>query len=82
MNSVLPGHTLTERQVHLASIKADRDGITVDQALANQAKLVPMGRLADASEIAAPVVFLCGQPASYVTGANLLVDGGIVRGLA
>ncbi len=82
VNSVLPGHTLTERQVHLANIKADREGISVDEALANQAKLVPMGRLADAAEIAAPVVFLCGHPASYVTGTNLLVDGGIVRGLA
>jgi 3-oxoacyl-[acyl-carrier protein] reductase len=82
VNGVLPGHTLTDRQIHLAQIKADRDGITVDEALANQAKLVPMGRLASPAEIAAPTVFLCGKSASYVTGINLLVDGGMVRGLA
>lgn len=82
VNSVLPGHTLTDRQIHLAQIKADREGVTVDEALAATAKQVPMRRLANPAEIAAPTVFLCGASASYVTGVNLLVDGGMVRGLA
>lgn len=82
VNSILPGHTLTDRQIHLAQIKADRDGISIDEALSNQAKLVPLGRLANPAEIAAPTVFLCGESASYITGVNLLVDGGIVKGLA
>ena len=37
---------------------------------------VPMGRLAKSSEIAGPILFLCSDRASYVTGVNLPVDGG------
>lgn len=82
VNSVLPGHTLTDRQVHLAEIRSARDGITVDQALELQGKDSAVGRLATPDEIGAPITFLCSQQASFVTGVSLLVDGGSVRGLA
>jgi len=39
-------------------------------------KLTPMGRMARASEIALPVVFLASDAASYITGQALIVDGG------
>lgn len=81
VNAVLPGHTRTDRQVHLAEIRAEKEGITVDEALDLQGKSVPIGRLAEAEEIASAVAFLCGQPASYVTGTSLLVDGGLSGGL-
>jgi 3-oxoacyl-[acyl-carrier protein] reductase len=81
VNGVLPGSTLTDRQRHLAEVRAEREGITVDQALEKQGQDVPMGRLADPSEIAAAVAFLCSSRASYVTGTSLLVDGGLTRGL-
>lgn len=81
VNSVLPGNTLTDRQVHLAQVRAEREGITVDEALAKQGAEVPIGRLADPSEIAAAVAFLCSVPAAYITGENLVVDGGLVKGL-
>jgi 3-oxoacyl-[acyl-carrier protein] reductase len=82
VNGVLPGNTLTDRQRHLADIRAERDGISSEQALINQGAEVPIGRLADPTEIAAAVAFLCSAPASYVTGTSLLVDGGLARGLA
>lgn len=82
VNSVLPGHTLTDRQRHLAEIRAEKEGITSEAALLRQGNDVPIGRLAEAAEIAAVVAFLCGEPASYVTGQSLLVDGGISAGLA
>ena len=37
----------------------------------------PMGRMGTPQEVAAPVVFLAGQAASFITGVNLIVDGAI-----
>jgi 3-oxoacyl-[acyl-carrier protein] reductase len=42
---------------------------------------VPMGRIASPEEFAPAAVFLCGAPASYVTGQTISVDGGLTRGL-
>ncbi len=82
VNSVLPGHTMTDRQIHLAEIIAARDGITPEEALKRQAKTNPMGRIGEPDEIAAATVFLCSAQASYISGVNLLADGGSVKGLA
>jgi NAD(P)-dependent dehydrogenase (short-subunit alcohol dehydrogenase family) len=38
---------------------------------------IPMGRFADASEIAAAVAFLASDDSSFITASNFLVDGGI-----
>lgn len=81
VNAVLPGHTLTDRQRHLADIRAEKEGIPSEAALERQGKDTPIGRLADPAEIAAAVAFLCSQPASYVTGQSLVVDGGVSAGL-
>lgn len=82
VNSVLPGHTLTDRQTHLCQIRAEKNGTTLAAELAKQAATVPIGRMGQPEEIAAAIVFLCSQQAAYITGTNVLVDGGIVRGTA
>ncbi len=81
VNSVLPGHTLTDRQTHLLEITAEREGITVEAAMANKVAEMPAGRMAQPEEIAAAVAFLCSKQASYVNGASLLVDGAYTKGL-
>jgi NAD(P)-dependent dehydrogenase (short-subunit alcohol dehydrogenase family) len=40
-----------------------------------------MGRYGTAEEIAATVAFLLSEEAGYITGQNLLVDGGLMRGV-
>jgi 3-oxoacyl-[acyl-carrier protein] reductase len=82
VNGVLPGHTLTDRQRHLAEMRAEKDGGTMEEALEKQGRDVPVGRLAKPEEIAAAVAFLCSVPAAYITGTNLLVDGGLTKGIA
>ena len=42
----------------------------------NYSEKVPIGRLAKPKEISGPVIFLCSDLSSYITGSNLLVDGG------
>ena len=79
VNSVLPGNTRTARQMHLAEVRAAKEAITQDEALVRQAEAVPMKRLAEPEEIAAAVAFLCSERASYVTGINMLVDGGVTK---
>lgn len=82
VNGVLPGHTMTDRQVHLAEIRAGRESITVEEALNRQAKSVPAGRLGKPEEIADAIAFLASERAAYITGINLLVDGGLTKGIA
>jgi len=49
--------------------------------LAQAGKEVPIGYIASPAEFAPMVAFLCSEPAHYVTGQTISVDGGLVRGL-
>jgi 3-oxoacyl-[acyl-carrier protein] reductase len=81
VNGVLPGHTLTDRQRHLAEVRSKRDNISAEEALDRQGKEVPVGRLATPEEVASAIVYLCSTQAAYVTGESLLVDGGLTKGI-
>ncbi len=81
VNCVAPGLTRTERIVQLACEKAQREEITEDEALKCMAKDIPLGRLAEPKEVAALVVFLASERASYITGTTIQVDGGLVKSL-
>jgi 3-oxoacyl-[acyl-carrier protein] reductase len=75
-NAVAPGPTQTEAWLGedgLADQQGDREA-----ALAKSAAARPIGRMAQPEEIAAVIVFLCSERASYVTGAAWGVDGGTV----
>jgi 3-oxoacyl-[acyl-carrier protein] reductase len=52
-----------------------------DAALARAGREVPIGRIATAQEFAPAVAFLCSEPARYITGQTLSVDGGLIAGL-
>jgi 3-oxoacyl-[acyl-carrier protein] reductase len=80
VNALLPGHVMTDRQLHLAEVKSKAEGISIEQHFTRQAAAIPMGRIGQPAEVGAVIAFLCSAPASYVTGQSLLVDGGLVQG--
>jgi 3-oxoacyl-[acyl-carrier protein] reductase len=80
-NAVTPGPTATPAWIGaggLAEQQAARTGGTREDVLAAVGAGRPLGRLAGPEEIAAVVVFLCSERASYVTGAAWSADGGTV----
>ncbi len=81
VNNVCPGIIFTDRIQQLATVRAKEAGITFDQAIANMTKDIPLGRIGDPQEFANLVIFLASERASYITGATIQVDGGLVKGL-
>ena len=75
-NAVTPGPTATEAWLGEGGL-ADQQGHRED-VLAQVGAGRPLGRLARPEEIAAVIVFLCSDRASYITGAAWSVDGGTV----
>jgi 3-oxoacyl-[acyl-carrier protein] reductase len=81
VNAVCPGYTLTKRLEHLVRSEAEKTGMTYEAVLEKWAAEVPLKRLAKPEEIANLVVFLASEKASYVTGATIQVDGGLIKSL-
>jgi NAD(P)-dependent dehydrogenase (short-subunit alcohol dehydrogenase family) len=81
VNAVAPGpvaSSLWMADGGLGAQTAQEKGISREEALAQQASKVPLGRFAEPGEIADVVVFLCSERASTVTGAAWSADGGAV----
>jgi NAD(P)-dependent dehydrogenase (short-subunit alcohol dehydrogenase family) len=55
----------------------ERAGGLPDEAMAHMIGLIPLGRVADAEEIAASVLFLASADSSFIVGHDLVVDGGM-----
>lgn len=75
INAVNPGATVTERLQLGLQAAAKLGQISVQEALQQMTRKVPLGRLAQPQEIANAVLFLASPCASYVTGAILTMDG-------
>ncbi|HXV56959.1 MAG TPA: SDR family oxidoreductase [Gaiellaceae bacterium] len=81
VNTILPGYTATERAVELNRANAAREGVGEDEIHARLVAAIPLGRLAEPSELAALAAFLASERAGYITGGAFAVDGGWLRGL-
>ncbi len=76
VNNVLPGFTRTARLDGLIAGKVRSSGLGEDEVAKGMMSVVPMGRFADASEVANAIAFLASPAASYITGVSIAVDGG------
>jgi len=81
VNAVCPGWTLTKRVEELAKAQSKATGKTYEDIIKGWESQIPLKRLAQPKEIADLVVFLASERASYVTGAVIQVDGGVIKGL-
>lgn len=81
VNNVCPGYTRTARLDGLASAISARTGTKPEEVFTGWEREIPARRLGTAQEFAAVVAFLASERASYVTGASIAVDGGLVRSL-
>ena len=80
VNSVCRGGTLTSLWRNRAEALGEERGVAAQTIIDEFAEEIPLKRFARPEEIAAMVVFLCSEMASYVTGQSISVNGGIARG--
>jgi 3-oxoacyl-[acyl-carrier protein] reductase len=81
VNTLQPGRILTDRILELDSSVAAREGITREAVTERSVRAIPAGRLGRVEEFGAACAFLCSKHASYITGQNLAIDGGMLKGV-
>ena len=81
VNVLCPGFFGTDRLRELASVRGHSQGKSVEAMLTEMGQSVPIRRIGDPGEFAAAAVFLASEPARYITGTVLSVDGGLTRAI-
>jgi 3-oxoacyl-[acyl-carrier protein] reductase len=81
INNILPGKVETDRLHGYARALADQNGVDEGEMIRRMAAAIPAGRVGSPEELGACCAFLASERAGFVTGQNLLVDGGEYPGL-
>ncbi|RYF25373.1 MAG: SDR family oxidoreductase [Comamonadaceae bacterium] len=80
INNLLPGKFDTDRLASNIKTNADQSGKSVEDVRRAQQAAIPAGRYGTPQEFGSICVFLCSMQASYMTGQNVLADGGAYQG--
>jgi 3-oxoacyl-[acyl-carrier protein] reductase len=80
INFILPGQFLTDRLRSNNESTAKKMGVPVTEVEAQKRNSIPAKRFGDPDEFGAACAFLCSSHAGFITGQNLLIDGGIFPG--
>ena len=81
VNALLPGTHKTSRIDQLAKHRADQENKSPEEVIRDMMSANPSNTIGDPSDFGAAAAFLAGMQARYITGQNLLIDGGNYRGL-
>ena len=81
INAISPAPTETERAKRLAEQTAQAKGVSVEEVMAESTRNIPIGRMIKPDEIAALAAFLVSDLAASITGAEILIDGGLTPGV-
>lgn len=80
INNLLPGIFATDAQIHHVEKLAEETGQSFDAIWQQRASGNPSNRYGDPDELGRYCAFLCSAHAGFITGQNLLIDGGDYRG--
>jgi 3-oxoacyl-[acyl-carrier protein] reductase len=80
INFVLPGTFDTDRFRSNMEMTAKKKNISIEAARAERMTTVPAKRIGQPDEFGATCAFLCSAHAGYITGQNVLIDGGVFPG--
>lgn len=78
VNSVCPGVTRTALSDANLQVRAQQEGVTIEEMEHRRAEVIPLKRANDPEDIAAMVVFLASAGARNITGQSFNVDGGLI----
>lgn len=81
VNNICPGWILTDRLSSVVRKRAEAQGKSYENALAEITANIPLDRCGTSEEVANLIVFLASERASYITGATVQIDGGLIKGL-
>jgi 3-oxoacyl-[acyl-carrier protein] reductase len=81
LNNLLPGTFATDRIDQWLDHRSRSAGLSRDEAGQELIARIPMGRMGRPEEFGAVCAFLCSHHAAYVTGQNVLIDGGVYPGV-
>jgi 3-oxoacyl-[acyl-carrier protein] reductase len=81
VNTLIPGRIATDRLQQLDEINAQKAGIALHEHQARAAATIPLGRYGAPDDFGRVGAFLLSEAASYITGASVQVDGGLIKGL-